>query len=220
MKVDVKLKNKPCIYKITNEVNEKIYVGKAKCLVNRSYNYNSSFRQSRHDHINDYLFNAMLKDGYENFKIEPLEFYQLRQLAEKELAWIKVLKSNDRNFGYNLRLDSSTGMIAAPETIEKARQNLTNQWANGVRDGHSEKLKQSWIRNPERLEKIGEHFTKVLTRYEYKIMDNKENILEICKYQRLQELNLDRVLCKFWKHDKDKVLFKNYIIERVWIYEV
>jgi len=220
MKVDTSLKGKPCIYKITNLVDGKIYVGKAKCLVSRSYNYNSSFKQARHDHINDYLFNAMTKHGYENFIIEPLAFYEVEELAEKELAWIRVLKSNDRSIGYNLRLDSSTGMLTAPETSAKISENLTEQWASGIRDGHSEKLKSAWLKTPERNEEVGKQFTKSLTRYEYKIMDTSENVLEVCQYKRLQELNLDRVLCKFWKKNSDKVPFKTYIIERVWVYEV
>jgi group I intron endonuclease len=213
MKVDRSLKNKSCIYKITNIITKQVYVGKTKCLVNRSYHYNSAFKQKRHNQINDYLFNAMTKYGFENFIIEPLEFYDITELAEKELAWITVLKSNNRWYGYNLRLDSSTGMITSAETSAKIKENITKQWANGIRDGHSEKLKSAWQRDPERLVSMSTYFSKLLTKYNY-IVSNTE-IFEICDYKRLEELKLKYVLAKFWKHNTEIVSFKNYRIQRI-----
>ncbi len=216
MKVNIKLKGLPCIYKITNTVNGMIYVGKAKCLVVRNYNYNSSFRQGRRDHINNYLFNAMIKYGFENFTIEPLAFYKIEELAEKELAWILVLKSNNRNVGYNLRLDSSTGMIVSKETSDKIRKNLTAQWANGIRENHSEKLKIAWSKTPERKKLIGKHFTKILTKYKYIVSDTSGDF-EVCDYKRLQELKLHRVLTKFWKRKVEETSFKDFYIKRILI---
>ena len=215
MKVSTDLKNKPCIYKITNLVDGKIYIGKAKCLVSRSYNYNSSFKQERHDHINNYLFNAMTKYGYENFIIEPLAFYEINELAEKELYWIKVLKSNDRTIGYNLRLDSSTGMIVAAETSAKISENLTNQWESGIRDGHGELIRQAWLNaTPERRKAVIDNFTKIKTKYNY-IVTDPDGSVETCNYKRLKERLLDCALAKFWKHSTDEIILKGYKIERI-----
>ena len=65
-------------------------------------------------------------------------------LAEKELFWIGRLRVTDRNVGYNLRLDSSTGMVTHSETSIKISNRLKKEWSEGVRDGHSDKLKVSW----------------------------------------------------------------------------
>lgn len=214
MKVNTSLRGLPCIYKIKNLVNNKIYIGKTKCLLNRSYNYNSSFKQERHDHINDYLFNEMIKYGYENFILEPMEFCAIDELAEKELFWIKELKSNERKFGYNLRLDSSTGMQTAKETSVKIMSNLLEQWETGVRSGHSRKMKESWARTPERRQEVSELFTKVKTKFAYLVTNEKEET-KTCSYKQLKELKLDKVLCKFWKRKIDKVFFKGFYIERI-----
>lgn len=214
MKVCTSLRGMPCIYKITNLIDFKIYVGKAKCLVNRSYNYNSSFKQERHDHINDYMFNAMIKHGFKNFKIEPIEFCLLEELAERELYWIKFLKSNDRNIGYNLRLDSSSGMTTSLETSFRISENLINQWESGVRDGHGDKLKETWNRNPERRIEASKHFTKVLTKYLY-IVTDKNGVSNTYNYKQLQELKLDRILVKFWKWKYYDLPFKGFQIKRI-----
>lgn len=214
MKVCRSLQGKPCIYKITNLIDFKIYIGKAKCLVKRSYGYNSSFRQERHDHINDYMFNAMTKHGFENFKIEPIEFCLLEELAERELYWIEFLKSNNRSIGYNLRLDSSTGMTVALETSFKISENLINQWESGIRDNHGEKLKEAWNRNPKRREQAGRQFTKILTKYLY-IVTDKSGVSNTYNYKQLQELKLDRILVKFWKWKYYDLPFKGFQIKRI-----
>jgi group I intron endonuclease len=214
MKTDKTFKNMPCIYKITNTTNGKIYIGKTKCLVKRSYGYNSSFRRERHDHINDYMFNDMTKCGYENFIIEPLEFCKLNELEEKELYWIDTLGSMERTIGYNLRLDSSTGMVASIETIMKIRNNLKEQWANGVRSGHSEKLKEAWKRDSNRQKQMSLYFSKLLTKYKYIVTDNKWNT-QVCNYQQLKKLGLANVLVSFHKKKINKLKFKEYFIEKV-----
>lgn len=215
MEIDKKFKNKPCIYKITNTIDNKIYVGKAKCLVRRTYGYNSAFRQNRHDQINDYMFYAMRKHGFENFKIEPIEFCKIEELAEKELHWIETLKSNERDKGYNLRLDSSTKMIVSLETSFKISNNLTSQWASGVRDEHGEKLKQTMANfSPEKKKSISDKLTKIKTKYKYEVTD-ENGVKNTYVYKELIELKLHLVLGKICRHRTNRVYYKNLIIERV-----
>ena len=214
MKVDTSLKGLPCIYKITNLIDGKIYVGKAKCLVSRSYNYNSSFRQERHDHLNDYLFNAMTKHGFENFIIEPLEFCKIEELAEKELHWMKILKSHERDFGYNLRIDSSTGMIVSKETSVKMIANLLEQLETGIRSNHSKKLKEAWAKTPERRKIVSEQFTKAKTKFLYLVTDEL-GITKEYVYKELQKLKLEKVACKFCKRKVNEAYFKGFYIKRV-----
>lgn len=215
MEIDKKFKGKPCIYKITNLVDGKIYVGKAKCLVSRTYNYNSSFRQERHDHINDYMFYAMQKHGFENFKIEPIEFCGLDQLAERELFWILELKSNIRERGYNLRLDSSTGMITSAETSARISVNLQTQWESGIRDGHGEKLKLMMANfSPEKKKSISNQLVKIKTKYLYIVIDKDGNENDYV-YQELKELKLHNALSTMYKHGIDEVWHKGLKVKRV-----
>lgn len=79
------------IYKTTNLVNGKIYVGKD--AHNRSTYFGSG----------DILRRAIAKYGKDNFKKEILErCTSLPELAEREKYWIALHRSSDRKIGYNL----------------------------------------------------------------------------------------------------------------------
>ena len=74
------------IYKITNKINSKIYIGKTtKTLEERflKHKYN-------HKTQNTYLYKAMRKYGIENFVIEVLEI--TTHLDEREKYWISTMK--------------------------------------------------------------------------------------------------------------------------------
>ncbi len=79
------------IYKTTNLINGKIYIGQSKF---NNPNYYGSGK------ILNY---AIKKYGKENFKKEILEECQTKEeLNKKEKFWIKYYNSIDRNIGYNI----------------------------------------------------------------------------------------------------------------------
>lgn len=214
METDKKYKGFSCIYKILNKINGKVYVGKTTCLVQRTYNYNSDFRNDG-KRLNDYLYRAMVKYGYDNFEISPIEFCKTNELAEKELSWILKLRSNERNFGYNLRLDSSTGMIASIETSLKISENLKLQWESGIRDDHGKKITQTMLNfSPDKKKSISEQLKKIKTKYKYLVTD-EYGITNSYFYQELKPLKLHLVLGKICRHKLNKVNYKGFVIERV-----
>lgn len=82
------------IYKTTNLINNKIYIGQRKSKVFQSTNYLGSGR---------YLRNAVNKYGVENFIVELIDISDNREeLNNKEIYWIKYYKAYDRNIGYNI----------------------------------------------------------------------------------------------------------------------
>lgn len=83
------------IYKITNRINNKCYIGK-------SVNIESRLDQHRNNyHSNIYLQNAIKKYGIENFIFEVIEECSENLLNEKEIYWIKYYGSFGKD-GYNL----------------------------------------------------------------------------------------------------------------------
>lgn len=87
------------IYKITNIVTNKIYIGKTiKTLTERmSRHFWSAIKNSPY-----YLHKSIKKYGKENFIIEEIEVCNsLEQLNEREIYWIKELNSKIPN-GYNM----------------------------------------------------------------------------------------------------------------------
>lgn len=214
MKPDIRLKNKPAIYCITNKIDGKVYVGKTKCPWRRCHHYKYDFKNRRGDQINNYMMRAMEKHGYENFTYTILEFCSVEDSSERELFWMDKFNSTHRDYGYNLRRDSSTKMIAHPETREKIRKNVTQQWADGLRDGHAAKLAQNWRDNPERSIKQSQMFREYRTTWEY-LVYLKSDLAIVCDYRGLQEMNLDKAaLSAFHRYKVDDILCKGFRIVR------
>ena len=82
------------IYKITNLVNGKIYVGQTKFSVEKRF--------KEHAKANSPLGHAIRKYGKENFKAEVIEICQtFTELNEREIFWIAKLNCKVPN-GYNI----------------------------------------------------------------------------------------------------------------------
>lgn len=95
--------NEMGIYKITNLLNKKIYIGQSVNISNRWK-----------DHIkcgcgidtpNNILYKAMLKDGIENFIFEKLENCNKDDLNDREKYWINFFHSQE--YGYNMTIGGS-----------------------------------------------------------------------------------------------------------------
>lgn len=87
------------IYKITNKINGKSYVGQSKNIEER-------WRHHRSSKLKYPLYLAFQKYGLENFTWEVLEECSILELNEKELYYIK--KYDSTNFGYNQTLQCSS----------------------------------------------------------------------------------------------------------------
>ena len=91
------------IYKITNLINNKIYVGQTTQPLNRRFkqHINNALRASYQ--LNKiHLYAAIRHYGAENFCIEQIDSADTRQeLNQKEIYWINELQALDNNIGYN-----------------------------------------------------------------------------------------------------------------------
>lgn len=195
------------IYRITNTVNGKIYVGKSKNLRPRYRQYVRDYERQAGYHMNNYLLRSMIKHGIENFKMEVLEECNFDDLSVRELHWMNELGSLGEG-GYNLRSDTDQGMIVHPKTSAKITSRLKDEWNSGLRDGHSDKLKASWEGRDRAFQ--SSVMTKVLTKWMYKIDDGKP-----VSYKTLDEMGLKGVMSPFHRKKSDCVTFKGHKIERV-----
>lgn len=87
------------IYKITNIINGKIYIGQTQKTIEERF---QRHKEVAFKHPNRYLYNAMNHYGYKNFKIEEIEECSNDKLDEKEKYWISYYNSTNPNIGYNL----------------------------------------------------------------------------------------------------------------------
>lgn len=86
------------IYKITNKINNKCYIGQSKNILKR---WKTEYKWYK---INNHLQSAFKKYGIENFDFEIIEECESNLLNEREKFWIGIYNSFDRNFGYNKTL--------------------------------------------------------------------------------------------------------------------
>lgn len=89
------------IYKITNDLNDKVYIGLATTSIQERFATHKKDRLKRtHEHRP--LYAAMNKYGVEHFSIELVEECDLDFLAEREQYWIAFYDSYTN--GYNATL--------------------------------------------------------------------------------------------------------------------
>ena len=99
------------IYKITNNINNKVYIGQTTKKNGFDDRYGSGVEKNSH---NIHLKRSISKYGIDNFKIDKeLDCaYSLEELNEKEIEYIKYYHSNDPKYGYNIRSGGdNTGKI-------------------------------------------------------------------------------------------------------------
>ena len=118
------------IYKIINNINQKIYIGKTSSTIEKRFK----------EHCNDSkkercekrpLYDAMNKYGIENFTVEKVEEVENDEIAsEREIYWINKLRTyigfNDCN-GYNATLGGDSKRIYDYQVIAKKYLELKNQ---------------------------------------------------------------------------------------------
>lgn len=136
------IEEKYIIYMHRNKINGKIYIGQSKrTWEERAQNNGSGYRKQ-------IFYRAIEKYGWDNFEHIILESNLTKQEAnDKEKYYIKLYKSNDKNFGYNRTLggDGHTGTM--PDSVkEKIHLSMLGEKNHFYNRHHTEETKQK-IRN-------------------------------------------------------------------------
>jgi group I intron endonuclease len=148
------------VYKITNVINGKIYIGRT--VKPLSYRWVDHLSETRRG--SELLFHkAIRKYGEENFKVEELSKHDTdEELNAAEIAAIALYRSHERECGYNLTYGGE-GMRATDETRKKISEAaMGNTRALGlIRGPQSEEHKRKLIeartgkkRSPEAIAKF------------------------------------------------------------------
>ena len=94
------------IYKITNKVNNKVYIGQTSKTIEERF---AAHLRHAANKVNRYLYDAMNYYGYENFIVEQLEVCKKSLLDEREIYWINFYKANNPDYGYNMTIGGGGG---------------------------------------------------------------------------------------------------------------
>lgn len=88
------------IYKITNRVNNKVYIGQTHFTI--EHRFKQHVKNFNIEHRQQPLYKAFAKYGIENFYVEELENVECDKLDEREIYWIAYYDSFKN--GYNATL--------------------------------------------------------------------------------------------------------------------
>lgn len=149
------------VYKITNKINNKVYIGitsrkngfKGRYSsrgkgIERVYNFHLQCKE-RGDGYNIHLFRSIEKYGFDNFEVDE-EFdiaMDIEELKEKEKYWIEYYKSYDPQYGYN-NTKGGDGVDGNVISVIKRRRKISNE--NGIiKIGYcgSDKIKKQSVIN-------------------------------------------------------------------------
>ena len=189
---------KGIIYKWTNKINNKCYIGKTCREQDRKKEHLRDRRYTSSFH------NALDKYGIENFcyqilfEIQEEDIKKLNQiLNEKEQYYIEMYNSFNKNYGYNLTKggDGLSGYKLSEETIKrmsKAKKGTKGtKWTSEQREKIRKKQYGHKPYNNKEVVQISDDgqiiriFESALKAAEYYgKYDNRSNITKACKYNR------------------------------------
>lgn len=90
------------IYKITNNINNKVYIGQSRTIEKRWIKHKNASNNPNDHNYDTPLHRAFRKYGVNNFKFEIIEECSIDKLDEREIYWINYYDSFTK--GYNLTL--------------------------------------------------------------------------------------------------------------------
>ena|ERR1035437_8242 len=108
------------IYKITNIVNKKYYIGSAISVKKRICEHKSFLMKNKH--CNSHIQLSYNKYGISNFIYEIIETTTRENMIEREQHWINILDANNNKKGYNKRKIASSNL--GINFSEEAKKNL------------------------------------------------------------------------------------------------
>ena len=126
------------IYKITNKINGKVYIGQT--IQNGGFNrrYRNNLEKNTH---NEHLKNSIKKYGIDNFTI-CTEFdiaFSKDELDIKEDIWINFYNSTNTKYGYNNKTGGSKGRPSE----EANKKNSESHKGKHVNDETKMKIRES-----------------------------------------------------------------------------
>lgn len=130
MKIDIALKKVTGIYKITNTINNKSYVGSSVDVYQRGCMYKHLIKRKKLH--NKHLQSSVEKYGYDNFTFELLDKCE-KDTSVFDLHQLEQFYINKINPEYNKRIvvDTNQLLLHSQKTKDKISKSLKDSFKNG-----------------------------------------------------------------------------------------
>lgn len=128
------------IYCIENLVNQKKYIGQSIHILRRWNEHKNELNKNQH--INQYLQNAWNKYGECNFLFSIIEKCEERDLDNKEIFYIGLFKSFDKDYGYNLNSGGSSGRYLTDDVRLRMSESKIGSLNSFYGKHHTEEVKE------------------------------------------------------------------------------
>lgn len=134
------------IYQIRNKKNNKVYVGQSTNIEKRFISHKSDYK-TRKETKNPYLERAFSKYGLDGFILETIIICEKDFLNYYEIEIIRIKKSNNRKFGYNMTSGGNNppswaGKNHSEETKQKISKSNIGKIGSWTGRKHTEEQKE------------------------------------------------------------------------------
>jgi group I intron endonuclease len=134
------------VYKITNVVNGKVYVGSsARELLRRIRGHLKDLNSGKHR--NRHLQSAWNKYGKSKFVFSILERCAPNDCLTREQCWINLLKSSDQRYGYNLC--PTAGSMYGYRHTEESKKKMADTQNRKLQDPNELARRKEVMNHPE-----------------------------------------------------------------------
>lgn len=108
------------VYKFTNNINNKVYVGQSNNIEKRFKDHKYAHLNPKHNNYHCKFYQALRKYGFEHFTFEILE--ETRETLSREVFYIK--EYNSYSNGYNSTYGGEDNPSFNPEIVRKRTEKL------------------------------------------------------------------------------------------------
>lgn len=200
------------IYKLTNIINNKVYIGKTNHIIRRLKEH--QFKT----YTNTYLANSIKQYGWHNFNYEILEEFDNidnLELLALETAYIEYYNTTNKDIGYNLLLFNfdRTGIVVSDETREKIRtanlgrkhsdisKHKMSLWHINKTVSEATKLKMSLNKKGKWAKEKNPFYKKSIPEY------IKESVRVVC-CKAIKQIDIDsNKIIKEWRSATDAAIY-------------
>lgn len=145
----MKYKDVSGIYKISNTVNGKCYIGESVHCEYRKKQHYGMLRKGIHPNV--HLQNAWNKYGEDSFEFSIIEECSETDLAEREKYWIKTLDTYKNGYNRSLGGDGTCNVEYSQERNKKISKTLTGRKRPELSRGNAPDAKRVVCLNTERI---------------------------------------------------------------------